>query len=72
MVQQQSLFSMSLIPNAQSTRSNIKLPDATITNNLKTFQDLVYSERFDIIMVTESTTLPVLASNEINSLRYFT
>jgi exonuclease III len=51
--------------NAQSIRSKIKLPDGTFTSNLKTFQDLVYAERLDMIMMTETWLNNNITNNEI-------
>ncbi len=51
--------------NAQSIRSKIKSPDGTFTSNLKSFQDLVYAERLDMIMVTETWLNNNITNNEI-------
>ena len=38
--------------NARSIKSTIKLHDGTTASNLRTFQDLVYAEELDMILVT--------------------
>ena len=51
--------------NAQSLRSQNKLPDGTPFSNLKSFQDLVYAEDLDIIAVTETWLNDSVSDNEI-------
>ena len=51
--------------NAQSIRSKIKLPDGTYTSNLKSFQDLIYAESLDMVMVTETWLNNCITNNEI-------
>ena len=40
--------------NAQSIRSTTKLPDGTLIDNMKSFQDLVYADNLDLILVSET------------------
>ena len=49
--------------NAQSIRSTTKLPDGTLIDNMKSFQDLVYADNLDLILVTETW----LNSNFLNN-----
>jgi exonuclease III len=51
--------------NAQSIRSNTKLPDGTSFNNLKSFQDLVYADNLDLILVTETWLNQNFMNNEL-------
>ena len=51
--------------NAQSTRSTTKLPDGTLINNLKSFQDLVYADNLDFILVTETWLNHNFTNNEL-------
>ncbi|CAB4041577.1 RNA-directed DNA polymerase from mobile element jockey, partial [Paramuricea clavata] len=37
-----------------SIRSSTKLPDGTFIDNMKSFQDLVYADNLDLILVTET------------------
>ena len=51
--------------NAQSIRSTTKLPDGTSINNLKSFQDMVYADNLDLILVTESWLNQNFTNNEL-------
>ena len=51
--------------NAQSIRSSFKLPDGTLATNLQSFNDLVYAENLDIILMTETWLNDSISNNEI-------
>ena len=56
--------------NAQSIRSTTKLPDGTLIDNMKSFQDLVYADNLDLILVTETWLNSNFANNELLSKGY--
>ena len=51
--------------NAQSLRSLNRLLDGTLVSNLSSFQDLVYTENFDLITVTETWLNENISNSEI-------
>ena len=51
--------------NAQSIRSTRKLQDGTCASNLRSFQDLVYAEELDLVLVTETWLNANCTGNEI-------
>ena len=51
--------------NAQSIRSSFKLSDGTLTTNLQSFNDLVYAENLDVILMTETWLNDNFSNNEI-------
>ena len=51
--------------NAQSIRSSFKLPDGTLATNLQSFNDLVYAENLDLILMTETWLNDSISNNEI-------
>ena len=53
--------------NAQSIRSSTKLPNGSFTSNMKSFQDMVYAEELDIILMTETLLNDNFSDNEILS-----
>ncbi len=53
--------------NAQSIRSSTKLPNGSVTSNMKSFQDMVYAEELDIILMTETRLNDNFSDNEILS-----
>ena len=51
--------------NAQSIRSTRKLQDGTYASNLRSFEDLVYAEELDLILVTETWLNVNFTDNEV-------
>ena len=51
--------------NEKNLRSSFKLPDGTLATNLQSFNDLVYAENLDIILMTETWLNDSISNNEI-------
>ena len=51
--------------NVQSIQSSFKLPDETLATNSQSFNDFVYAENLDIILMTETWLNNSISNNKI-------